>query len=360
MKRTIASRSIGRGLAKVEVVSSDTLIAFAAKAGSTAADGDGSNSPFTTALLKHIATPGLDLRLSLGRVRDEVLKATKGKQEPFVYGSLGGSNVALVPAATKTVVAMPAPTVPVASSVAPAATDPQAAMRRDYAFAERIGTREAWDQFLLAYPTGFYAGLARAARHKLEAEAKSRTATTKPSGPVLAAAPSGAAAGPQKSATDPVQTAKLLQTELRRIGCYPGAASGEWNDESRRALDLFNKHAGTRLDVKLASLDTLNVVRGKTTRICPLECQRGFKPQGDVCVKIACPKAQYLGDDGICRSRKEGARSASSREPSQTRSAPQGEGAIVCSRQGCVAVKPGCRTVTTGAYDRGGLAVVCN
>jgi uncharacterized caspase-like protein len=41
MKRTIASRAIGRALAKVEVVNSDTLIAFSAKAGSTALDGDG-------------------------------------------------------------------------------------------------------------------------------------------------------------------------------------------------------------------------------------------------------------------------------------------------------------------------------
>ena len=41
MKRTMSSRSIGRGLAKVEPLTSDTLIAFAAKAGSTAMDGDG-------------------------------------------------------------------------------------------------------------------------------------------------------------------------------------------------------------------------------------------------------------------------------------------------------------------------------
>ena len=40
MKKTIATRSIGRGLAKVEVAVSDTMIAFAAKAGSTASDGD--------------------------------------------------------------------------------------------------------------------------------------------------------------------------------------------------------------------------------------------------------------------------------------------------------------------------------
>jgi formylglycine-generating enzyme required for sulfatase activity len=98
MKRTVSTRSVGRGLAKVEVLGSDTLVAFAARAGSTAADGEGGNSPYTAALIKHLTTPGLDLRLSLGRVRDEVLKSTGNRQEPFVYGSLGGAEIALVPA----------------------------------------------------------------------------------------------------------------------------------------------------------------------------------------------------------------------------------------------------------------------
>jgi uncharacterized caspase-like protein len=84
MKRTIASRSVGRGLAKVEPITSDTLIAFAAKAGSTAMDGNGKNSPFTAALMKYLATPGLDLRIAFGRVRDDVMKATSNQQEPFI------------------------------------------------------------------------------------------------------------------------------------------------------------------------------------------------------------------------------------------------------------------------------------
>src|SRR5262249_42481086 len=79
IQKTVATRSIGRGLAKIEVVSSDTLIAFAAKAGSTASDGDATHSPFTTALLKNLTVPGLDLRIALGRVRDDVLAAT-GRQ----------------------------------------------------------------------------------------------------------------------------------------------------------------------------------------------------------------------------------------------------------------------------------------
>jgi hypothetical protein len=98
MKRTVATRSVGRGLARVEPTTSDTLIAFAAKAGSTAEDGDGKHSPFTGALLKHLGVPGLDVRFAFGRIRDEVLKITRNKQEPFVYGSLGGDIVAIVPA----------------------------------------------------------------------------------------------------------------------------------------------------------------------------------------------------------------------------------------------------------------------
>jgi uncharacterized caspase-like protein len=131
MKRTIGSRSVGRGLAKVEPLTSDTLIAFAAKAGSTALDGEGKTSPFTTALVNHVATPGLDLRIAFGQIRDDVLRATGNKQEPFVYGSLGGGVVSLV--------APPEPKV---------ADDGIAEARRDYyEFLNGPATKEAWGDF---------------------------------------------------------------------------------------------------------------------------------------------------------------------------------------------------------------------
>src|SRR5258707_9955373 len=47
MKRTVATRAIGQGLAKGEPTSPNVLIAYSAKAGFTATDRDGSNSPFT-------------------------------------------------------------------------------------------------------------------------------------------------------------------------------------------------------------------------------------------------------------------------------------------------------------------------
>ncbi len=163
MSRTVASRSISRGLAKIEPPMSDTLVAFAAKAGSTAEDGKGAHSPFTTALLDNFTKPGLDVGLALRQVRDQVLTQTGGKQEPFVYGSIGGSIIALVPASA------PAPA-PGAKPVAPAQSSIEAAVR-DYEFAERIGTRQAWDSFLATHSSNpvakYYVDLARAARDKV-------------------------------------------------------------------------------------------------------------------------------------------------------------------------------------------------
>src|SRR5712675_1700238 len=150
MKRTIASRAVGRGLAKVEPSSPNTMIAFAAKAGSTASDGDSKNSPFAAALIDHLAKPGLDLRKAFGFVRDDVLKATNNAQEPFIYGSLGGNDVPLVPA----------------PAVVAAPVDQDASMRRDYEFADRVGTKPVWDAFIERYPSGFFTALARAQRDK--------------------------------------------------------------------------------------------------------------------------------------------------------------------------------------------------
>jgi len=159
MQRTVAVRAVANGLAKVEPASTDTLIAYAAKAGSVSYDGFGPNSPFTTALIKYIGEPGLDIRIALGRVRDEVLKITNRQQEPFVYGSLGGTTVALVPAPE---VKKPEPR--------PAATQDE--IRRAYELASQVGTKEAWESFIKTYPSGFYAELARLQLAKLNTAAE--------------------------------------------------------------------------------------------------------------------------------------------------------------------------------------------
>jgi hypothetical protein len=89
-------RGSGRGLKAIEPEGGDILVAYAAKAGTTAADDAGrGHSPFTQALLKHIATPGLEINFVFRRVRDDVMAATKRAQQPWTYGTLGGDPLYL-------------------------------------------------------------------------------------------------------------------------------------------------------------------------------------------------------------------------------------------------------------------------
>ncbi len=413
MKRSVASRSIGRGLAKIEPAMSDTLIAYAAKAGAVASDGDGDNSPFATALVKYIAEPGLDLRLAFGRVRDDVLKSTGNRQEPFVYGSLGGETMALVPQTAKPV-------------------DPEAGARVDYELAAQIGTKEAWDSFLASHPSGLYANLARAQNSKLSAAQQSRskaddarreaeeqaalkaeelrkqleeqstrqTAEAKQKLSEQAKkdleearkqvaeqakkeldearkqvelaqqqaeaarqqveeakrqaiaeaqrqveqARRGAREDAEKLASltpnqtipqpppapqiDQADVARLLQAHLKRVGCNAGNVDGNWDDSSSKALDLFNKNAQTRFDIKLASLDALDAVRNRPDRVCPLICAKGQRAEGDRCVQIGCGSGFFLNSGGACEKRQEPAPKArtATKDPAPRRAAPSGGG----------------------------------
>jgi uncharacterized caspase-like protein len=68
--------------------SSGMLIAYATQPGYVAADGLGEHSPFTDALLRHIGSPGLEVRQLMTRVRKEVLATTDGRQQPWDHSSL--------------------------------------------------------------------------------------------------------------------------------------------------------------------------------------------------------------------------------------------------------------------------------
>jgi len=359
--------------------------------------------------MKHLASPGLDLRLAFGRVRDDVLKTTGNRQEPFVYGSLGGETVALVPQSA-------------------VLTDPIAEARRDYEFAAQIGTKQAWESFLAARPTGLYADLARAQfgklqaaeqvsatanetiqraeeqarlkteefRRQLEEQAKKQAEDAKrqyseqskkdlevarqqvaeqaqrdlneakrqveeakkqaddarrqveeakkqavedarrqveiakteaDKAKVASLTPSsGVQSAPSLSPVptmEPADVARLLQAHLKRVGCDPGTTEGIWNEGSKKALEQFNKSANTKLDVKLASIDSLDAVRSKTSRVCPLVCGRGQKADGDRCIAITCDPGFIIGADGACKKRPDpAARKAVARSEQPTRSLP--------------------------------------
>jgi TPR repeat protein len=75
------------GLANIDS-GAGLFISFAAGPNQVALDGDGRNSPFTAALLKHLETPGLDIARIQTRVVDGVLIATKEVQTPWSHSSL--------------------------------------------------------------------------------------------------------------------------------------------------------------------------------------------------------------------------------------------------------------------------------
>jgi uncharacterized caspase-like protein len=322
MKRALAARGISSGLAKIEPTSPNTLIAYSAKAGSTAEDGNGKDSPFTVALASHLTTPGLDVRKAFGFVRDDVLKATSNRQEPFVYGSLGGDDVALVPAPA--VSTAPAPQ---------AVPSSQADARHDYELAMQVGSRAALEAFLAQYPDGFYASLARSQLDKIAA-----AVPAKPEPP----APVQAAKGPDKPAdassaapavTDkgvnvaalpagspPADVTRSVQAELRRVGCLTSDADGTWNSTSQRSLSQFNRYAGTKLDTKTASADALDAIKQKSARVCPLVCEHGYKADGNQCARIVCAEGSFLNDDNECEKRRE-KKPVVTRDRSETRQA---------------------------------------
>jgi hypothetical protein len=94
------------GLAPVQTASG-TLISYATRDGGTAADGSGRNSPYTSALLAHLDAPD-DIALVLRRVRRQVLESTRGRQEPWEYGSLVGDALVLSNAAVRPPAPVPA------------------------------------------------------------------------------------------------------------------------------------------------------------------------------------------------------------------------------------------------------------
>ena len=101
MRRVRATRSISRGsfgdLDEQQLLD-ETLVAYAAAAGTTAADGLGRNSPYTEALLTYLEQP-LEISALFRRVRGRVLETTGGRQRPHEYQSLLGDHYLSLPGA---------------------------------------------------------------------------------------------------------------------------------------------------------------------------------------------------------------------------------------------------------------------
>jgi Caspase domain/Putative peptidoglycan binding domain len=278
-----------------------SLIAYAALAESESEDGAGEHSFYSAALLRNLFTPGLDIRLAFGRVLVDVLKNTDKRQNPLVYGSLTGANIALVPAPADR-----------------PAMDLQGE-KTDYGVVEQIGSVRAWEVFLVQHPTGFYStdarvqlraaatqpdksqpslsddqiawdkvknsgdidafrdfvrdypssGFAEAARKNVDrlAALEEQVAPAPPPPPV-AAAPPGVMPVPEKSSA-PTEQVASLQRELTRLGCYTGATDGTMDAETTAALRAYRSARGLPLIDEAAINDGLiDELKTQTAPVC--------------------------------------------------------------------------------------------
>lgn len=93
-KDKVKSTSLSKGLGRININKNDILIGFSTLANQVARDGDNNISPYANALRNNLKKDQ-DIRLVLGSVREEVMKATNNTQEPETINKLSGKMICL-------------------------------------------------------------------------------------------------------------------------------------------------------------------------------------------------------------------------------------------------------------------------
>ena len=195
MTITDPTRAVGqRGLARVEP-SKDTLVAYAAKEGTTADDGKGDHSPYTEALLLYLEEPGLEVGFMFRKVRDAVWESTGKSQLPYTYGSLSSDGVYL-------------------AGKGPSLPDGTAA-KVAYEAAKEVGTVAALQAVVKRFPDTFGADLAQAQIDKLKGDTPEEV---------------------EKELGLSGETKRLVQMGLAAAGHDPGGVDGVLEGLTRDAL----------------------------------------------------------------------------------------------------------------------------
>jgi hypothetical protein len=184
------------------------------------------------------------------KVRDTVLAETGNRQEPFIYGSLPGREIYLVPPTE--VAAAPA-------TGAPAASVPASNAQEEFAWnlVKDSTSRQQLQDFIYSFPRGV---------HLEEALARLRAL---PDETVVADLPDTPAAS--VPALHGRQLVIALQTELNRVGCYPGTIDGDWGAMSRRAVEAFRSASGVEVAATDPTPELLDTLRSRSTVVCSVE-----------------------------------------------------------------------------------------
>jgi hypothetical protein len=417
MRRTIATRDLNRGLARIEPAN-NVLVAYSAKDGTTAADGNGRNSPFTAALLKYLETPGLEINFLFRNVRDDVIAATGSEQQPFIYGSLSKDALYLKPPPQTS---EPSEIDQIAWTLIKETTDetaldrfitqfPKSPLRKEAEgrIAALVAARAAkpapppadevtWNllkettddaalqRFIAQYPNSPFLKEAEARvaalaamqaakpvppgpdevtwlllkettdeaalqrfigqypKSPLREEAQARVAALAaekaarqfppntdeltwlllkdtndevalqrfiaqfPNSSLRKQAESRMAAlastQPEKvtrtTSVDRRELLQSLQIELRRVGCFSGAASGEFDQATRSALQRFSNFSSIKLPEDLTP-DAISALRAIDKRVCPFVCPEGERLVGNSCIIEPAPR-KARRDKGVVK-----------------------------------------------------------
>ena len=257
-----ASRStaVERGLSPVETPSgTGAFIAFATQPGNVAEDGNGRNSPFTEALLAHIATPGQSVTDMLIKVRQAVMNSTKQQQVPWTSESLLTQfffkpELPPDPPSSATQVASSAVEPPLGGSESEQQYEKEKMAAMAYQAADSLKSVQLFEEVRTRYPGTIYAKAAEEQIRRLE-EARSLPPAAGSVPAATVPAPSKAeSSAPPAPAMPPRQAESSLgltpaerrriQQALASLGFEPGKVDGMFGERTRRAIRRYQAEHG--------------------------------------------------------------------------------------------------------------------
>jgi len=171
-----------------------------------------------------------------------------------------------------------------------------------------------------------------------------------------------------------------IKNELHRLGCYSGALDDQWTSvETISSLAQFAKYAKLSAVPTDPNKDLLGTLRGKSDRVCPLQCGAREVERNGQCVAKTCPSGAALDDNGDCAKapkktanlpdQKSAPAPAETNKPGAVPYDPNDRsrqitpgGMTTCGPNGCERVPAGCYAVRgmAGGHGLGGKIICGN
>jgi uncharacterized caspase-like protein len=330
MKRRIAAESganrdamLTRGL-KPAAAGNGLLIAYATQANDVANDGIGRNSPFTSAFLKHVGTPNIDIRQMLFRVQDDVDRITNHRQRPELAMSLVGEfylNTTETDLEAWARLRDSNDPVQLNGFVKeyPTSILSTDALRRLAAIEREQAEREKAERDHLALERFEQERIAReqAERDRAERERLAAEQAQQAQIGIQSSASSQVAVLTPPAEDVPQATAKPtplsggalvreIKAGLSRVGCYAGPIDANWaNGDTKAAVQKLVRYAKLSLNANEPSTELLEAIRGTSDRVCPVRCNAREVDKDGRCLAKTCGAGELLNRDGECRPRTE-------------------------------------------------------